>query len=279
MSEIIMNFLSDFIKGMIIGIGAVAPGVSGGTFAVILGIYKKLTDAIANIFNDFRKKVIMLFPLGLGAGVGVLLFSKIMKYLFENYNSEVKYLFIGLMIGTLPAVFKEANKKGFKKSYILPCIITFGITILFIILENGVINIIPEGKPGLIELIIYGAITGFGTIVPGISSSFILMYIGAYEVMLDAIVNFDLMLLIPIGIGFVLSILMFAKLISLLFKKVYGYTYYAVLGFVIGSIITIFPGIEFNLKYLIGILLCVIGFYLSFSLTKYAKDEQESYLS
>lgn len=270
-----MNFLSDFLKGMIIGIGAVAPGVSGGTFAVILGIYKKLTDAIANIFKDFRKKVIMLFPLGLGAVAGVLIFSKIMKYLFENYNTEVKYLFIGLMIGTLPAIFKEANKKGFKKAYILPCIITFGITVLFIILENGVINIITEGGTGLIELLVYGAITGFGTIVPGISSSFILMYIGAYEVMLDAIVNFDLTLLIPIGVGFALSILMFAKLISLLFKRFYGYTYYAVLGFVIGSIITIFPGIEFNFKYLIGILLCVVGFYLSYSLTKYSKDEEE----
>ena len=271
-----MNFLSDFIKGMIIGIGAVAPGVSGGTFAVILGIYKKLTDAVANIFKDFRKKVIMLLPLGLGASVGILIFSKIMKYLFENYNTQVKYLFIGLMIGTLPAVFKEANMKGFKKSYILPCIITFGITILFVILENGVINIIHDGQPGLIELMIYGAITGFGTIVPGISSSFILMYIGAYEVMLDAIVNFDLTLLIPIGMGFALSILMFAKLISLLFKKAYGYTYYAVLGFVIGSIITIFPGIGFSLEYLIGISLCFIGFYLSFSLTKYSKYEKQS---
>jgi putative membrane protein len=273
-----MNFLSDFIKGIVIGIGAVAPGVSGGTFAVILGIYKKLTDAIANIFKDFRKKIIMLFPLGLGAVVGVLIFSKVMKYLFENYNAEVKYLFIGLMIGTLPAVFKEANKKGFKKIYILPCIITLGITVLFMILENGVINIIGEGKTGLMELLIYGAITGFGTIIPGISSSFMLMYIGAYEVMLDAIVNFDLMLLIPIGVGFALSILMFAKLISLLFKRFYGYTYYAVLGFVIGSIITIFPGIEFNLEYIIGLLLCVIGFYLSFGLTKYAKDEQQTQL-
>lgn len=104
------------------------------------------------------------------------------------------------------------------------------------------------------------------------------MYIGAYEVMLNAIANFDLMLLMPIGMGFVLSILIFAKLISLLFKTAYGYTYYAVLGFVIGSIITIFPGIEFSLEYLIGLLLCVIGFYLSFSLTKYSKAEEQSQL-
>lgn len=269
-----MNFLSDFLKGMIIGIGAVAPGVSGGTFAVMLGVYDKLTDAIADVFHDFKKKVWVLFPLALGIGVGVLGFSKIMKYLFENHDAQVKYLFIGLMIGTLPAVFKEANKRGFKKVYLLPCIITFSITILFMILENSAINIIPENNPGIIAFIIYGVIIGFGTIVPGISSSFILMYIGAYEILLDGIVNFDLMVIIPVGIGFVISIILFAKLISLLFKRIYGYTYYTVLGFVIGSIITIFPGIEFNIEHLIGLVLCLIGFYMSFSLSNYKKGDK-----
>ena len=266
-----MNSLSDFIKGMVIGIGAVAPGVSGGTFAVMLGIYDKLTDAIADIFHNFKKKVLLLFPLVLGVGAGVLGFSKIMKYLFEYHDAQVKFLFIGLMIGTLPSVVKEANKHGFKKRYLLPCIITFGITILFVILENNVINIIPESNPGIIALIIYGVIIGFGTIVPGISSSFILMYIGAYEILLDGIVNLDLMVLIPVGIGFVLSIILFAKLISLLFKKIYGYTYYTVLGFVLGSIITIFPAIEYSLEYLIGIVLGFIGFYLSFALSNFRK--------
>jgi putative membrane protein len=268
-----MNFLWDFIKGMIIGVGAVAPGVSGGTFAVMLGIYDKLTDAIANVFNDFKKKLILFFPLMLGIGVGILSFSNIMKYLFTNHNAHIKYLFIGLMIGTLPSVFKEANKSGFKKIYLLPCIITFSITILFVILENSVINIIPENNLGIITLIMYGVIISFGTIVPGISSSFILMYIGAYEILLDGIVNIDLSVLIPVGIGFVVSSIIFAKLISLLFKKFYGYTYYAVLGFVVGSIITIFPGIKLNLEYFIGIILCFIGFYLSFTLCNYKKSK------
>lgn len=267
-----MNFLSDFFKGMIIGIGAVAPGVSGGTFAVMLGVYDKLTDAIADIFHDFKKKVWLFFPLALGMSVGILGFSNIMKYLFENHDAQVKYLFTGLMLGTLPAVFKEANKCGFKKIYLLPCTITFSITVLFMILENNVINIIPESNPGLITLIIYGVIIGFGTIVPGISSSFILMYIGAYEILLDGIVNLDLMVLIPVGMGFAFSILLFAKLISLLFKKIYGYTYYTVLGFVMGSIIIIFPGVELNLEYLIGLGLCFVGFYMSFALSNYKKQ-------
>jgi len=269
-----MKFLLDFIKGMIIGIGAVAPGVSGGTFAVMLGIYDKLTDAIADIFSDIRKKLLLLFPLGLGIAAGILGFSKVMKYLFLYHNAQVKFLFIGLMIGTLPSVIKEANKHGFKKKYLLPSIVTFGITILFVVLENSVINIIPESSPSIIALIVYGVIIGFGTIVPGISSSFILMYIGAYETLLDGIVNMDVMVLIPVGLGFGISIILFAKLISMLFKKVYGYTYYTVLGFVAGSIVTIFPSIEYNLQYLIGIGLCFIGFYLSLTISNYKKKDE-----
>lgn len=267
-----MNFLSGFIKGLLIGIGAVAPGVSGGTLAVIFGLYERITDAIAGVFKDFRKNVIFFFPIALGGGVGVLAFSRIMKFLFQYYDVQVKYLFIGLMIGTLPTVIKQANKRGFKKIYILPCIIAFGATILAIALENGGINIIPEASPGILQLVIYGAIIGIGTIVPGISASFVLMYLGAYQIVLEGIANINLAVLIPVGAGFVISIILFAKLISLLFKRVYGYTYYAVLGFVIGSIIAIFPGIEFNFKYLISILLFAIGFYMSFSLSKYSKD-------
>ncbi|MDD4503889.1 MAG: DUF368 domain-containing protein [Clostridiaceae bacterium] len=266
-----MNFLSGFIKGLLIGIGGVAPGVSGGTIAVIFGLYERITDAIANVFKDFKKNAIFFFPIALGGGVGVLAFSRIMKFLFQYYDVQVKYLFIGLMIGTLPNVFKQANKKGFKNAYILPCISTFGITILAIVLENSGINIIPEASPGILQLAFYGAIIGIGTIVPGISASFVLMYLGAYQIVIEGLANINLSVIIPVGIGFVISVILFAKLINLLFRRFYGYTYFAVLGFVIGSIIAIFPGIAFDIKYLISILLFAAGFYLSFSLGKYSK--------
>lgn len=274
-----MKFLWDFIKGAIIGIGGVAPGVSGGTFAVMLGVYDKITYAIANFFKDIKnikKTVITFLPLALGMGAGFLAFGNIMKYLFEHHEIQVKLLFIGLMLGSLPSVFKEANKQGFKKYYIIPSIITLGITVLFMILENSVIDIVPEGNPGIIALMIYGAIIGFGTIVPGISSSFILMYFGAYEVLLDGLVYMNLMVLIPVGLGLGLSILLFAKIISYLFKKFYGITYYTVLGFVLGSIIIIFPGVNFDLGYLIGIVLGVLGFYGSYKLSRIGEKLEKS---
>ncbi len=266
-----MNFLWDFVKGVIIGIGAVAPGVSGGTFAVMLGVYNKLTNAIANIFHNFKRKVIMIFPLGLGIVFGVLAFSRIMKYLFEYHETVVKFLFIGLMIGTIPSVIRDANKKGFKTFYLIPCLITFCITIVFTILENNVINVIPESRPDLLALIVYGAIIGFGTIVPGVSSSFILMYLGAYETLLDGLVSMDYMIIIPVGLGFGLSILLFAKFINSLFKKAYGFTYYTVLGFVLGSIIAIIPSVEFSLDLILGIICCVLGCILTYSLGQQMK--------
>lgn len=271
-----MNFLWDLVKGIIIGMGAVAPGVSGGTFAVILGVYDKLTDAIANIFINFKKKLVTLFPLGIGIGIGVLLFSRVMKYLFEYHEFQVKFLFIGLMVGTLPSVFNAANKKGFRRLYLIPFLLTFSIAIIFMILEKSVIDVIPEANPSLLALVTYGVIIGFGTIVPGVSSSFILMYIGAYEILLDGIVGLDFMVLIPVGLGFGLSILLFAKIIFYLFKRFYGYTYYTVLGLVMGSILTIVPVVSFNQDLLLGIGLCVIGMGLSYSFSRDKNDKKRN---
>jgi len=271
-----LNFSTDFLKGTIIGIGAVAPGVSGGAFAVMLGVYSKLTSALANIFHDFFRKVKTLFPLGMGIVFGVLAFSRVMKYLFEYHETNIRFLFIGLMLGTIPSVIKDANKNGFKKSYLIPCLIAFSITVIFTILENNVIDIIPETSPDLLTLIVYGVVIGFGTIIPGVSSSLILMYIGAYETLLDALVSLDLMVIIPVGIGFGFSILLFAKLINYLFDKAYGFIYYIILGFVFGSIIAILPNVELGLEIFSGIIYLVIGFLLTYFMSaKYSSNEKK----
>lgn len=267
-----MNFLLDFVKGLVIGIGGIAPGVSGGTLAVIFGIYEKITDAIANIWVDFKGKVKYFLPIGLGAAVGFLGFSRIMSFLFQNNEIEVKYLFIGLMAGSLPSVFRQANSKGFKKRFLIPLVLTLSLTILLTILENQAVNIVPEGsEPGFMLLAVCGAILGFGTMAPGVSASFILMYLGTYQTLLDGIANIRLPVLVPAGIGFAVSIILFAKLINYLFKKAYGYTYYAVLGFALGSIYSIYPGFAFTSRYIICIILFAAGLTLSLWLSKFEK--------
>lgn len=266
-----MSFLISFLKGMALSVGAIAPGVSGGTLAVIFGIYERITETIAHAFKNFKENVAFFFPIALGGGFGVLIFSRLINFLFKNYNIEVKYLFIGLIIGTFPSLFKHANKKGFKYTYLIPFVLTLGIAVVFSILDGKAMNIIPEANEGFFQLIIYGSIIGFGTIIPGISASFILMYMGAYELVLDSIANINIPVLIPLGIGFALSIVLFARLINWLFKKVFGYTNYAVLGFVIGSIVPIFPGFKMDFRYLIGLALFLIGFYISLYLSRFEK--------
>ena len=263
-----MEFFRNILKGMIVGIGAVAPGVSGGTFAVILGLYDKLTDAIGNFHVNFQKKLLFMMPIGLGVGMGILLFSHLMNALFENYNIEMKFLFIGLMLGTMPTVFKDANKKGMKKIYLVPFILTLIASVIFFKIDQGMLLIKPNTTPDILLKLLFGAIIGVGTIVPGVSSSFMLMAVGGYELLLDAIVNVDFVFLLPVTLGFGVSIILFSKLINLLFKNFYGYTYYGILGFVIASISFVFPS-QFSLEEVfVGLLLFASGLWLSLNLSR-----------
>lgn len=265
-----MDFLTGFLKGVAMGAGAIAPGVSGGALAVIFGLYDKITNFIAHINRNFKRNLVFFIPIGIGGVVGILAFSRIIEFLFLNYETEVRYAFVGLMLGTLPTVIKEANKKGFKQIYLAPFIIALTLTLIFTYLENNTINIINEAGTSPIHIAIYGLIIGFGTIIPGISASIILMYMGAYEIVISAISNLHLLFIFYLGIGFILSILVFAKLISMLFEKAYSVTYYTIVGLVLGSIISIFPGIEMSYYYSMNLLLLILCFFLSYLLSKYA---------
>ncbi len=265
-----MNFMTGILKGMALGVGAIAPGVSGGALAVVFGLYDKITYFIANFTKDFKKNVIYFMPVGIGGIIGVLVFSRIIEYLFKYQEVGVKYAFIGLMLGTMPSVVYEANKKGYRKKYLRAFIISLTITLLATYFENSGFGIIKNAGTSPLHMVIYGTIIGFGTIIPGVSASIILMYVGAYEFAIGAISNLQIYELFFMGIGFVLSVLLFAKVVCLLFEKAYGYTYYTILGLVVGSIVSIFPGFEFTLSYVFNFLLLFACMILSYSLSKLA---------
>lgn len=263
-----MNFIEGFLKGLVLGSAAIAPGVSGGALAVMFGLYDKITYFIANITKDFKKNILYFMPVGIGGLVGVLIFSRIIEYLFINHEVVVKYAFIGLMLGTIPLVVKEANKKGYKNKYLITFLISFVVTLVASYLENNSIGIIKNANTSPLYLIVYGMVVGFGTIIPGVSSSIMLMYMGAYEIVLGAISNLQIVFIIYLGIGFVLSILVFSKLVCILFEKAYGATYYTILGLVLGSIASIFPGFEFTFSYFLNLVLLSTCWFLSYSLSK-----------
>lgn len=277
-----MEYIINFFKGALVGIANIIPGVSGGTMAVITGIYKKLIDIIGNIISHLKswtklkEDLKFLIPIGLGAVIGIVAFSKLLKWLLENHNMPTIYCFLGLIIGSLPLIFKDSNKKGFNIKYIIPFIITLIFMIVLNILGNSVNeeNAITEFATtpvNMIKLFGYGFVAAGTMIIPGISGSMVLMIMGVYTAILSAVANLNIIILIPFAIGVGIGIIIVSKIMDILIEKFYGYTYYAILGFIIGSIIFIFPGFTFNLSGIASIITFAIGFTASYFVSKINK--------
>lgn len=266
-----MRFLLDFFKGMLIFSGAILPGISSGVFCVVFGIYDKLVNSVLNLFKDFKKNFIFLFPLVLGGIFGVLLVSKLLKFLFTIYPIPTNYCFIGLILGCLPILFKKANSfNGFRLHYLIYFIFTFLLGILFIRLEE----ILPQminlqlDQNYFFYLVLAGFFMSIGVVVPGVSSTLILMCFGVYNIYISSIASINLSILIPMGIGLLLGSILFLKIIQVLLNKYYSQTFYGIIGFVLGSVFILYPGFSFNLEGVISILLFLIGLFISYNFEK-----------
>ncbi len=254
-----MNFVSSILKGIALGAGCILPGISSGVLCVVFGIYEKLVDSILNIFKDFRKNFLFLLPIFIGVAIGVLLFGNILKYLFISFENTMKYVFAGLILGSIPSLFKETNNKSkFKFSYILYTVITFLLSIFLIFLENN-INTFGCDNIDFLYLFISGFLMSIGVVVPGVSSTIILMCLGVYGLYLNAISTINLSLLIPMGIGLVFGCIVFLNIISFLMKKFTPQTMYSIIGFTIGSTFILLPN-SFSFT---NILFLILGLIIS----------------
>ncbi len=239
-----MNFLLDYLKGIFIGAGAILPGISSGVLCVIFGLYEKLVNSILNLFHDFKNNFLFLLPIGLGGITGILLVGKLLDFLFTSYPTPTKFCFIGLILGSIPILFKKANQsKGFRLHYLIFLIPAFLFGILSIKLEN----VLPEfinmqlSDNYFFYLILAGFFMSIGIIVPGVSSSVILMVFGLYSTYLSAISSINFVILLPLGIGVLLGSILFLKLIQYLLTHHYTQTFYMIIGFVLGSIFVLYP--------------------------------------
>ncbi|MCI8310311.1 MAG: DUF368 domain-containing protein [Clostridia bacterium] len=265
-----MIHIINFLKGMIIGIANIIPGLSGGTMAILVGVYEKLISTIGNFFKKFKEtfkeNMIFLVPLGLGMVVGVVAFSKLLEILLKNYTMPTQFAFIGLVLGGLPLIFKNANKDGkFKKKYLIPLIITFIIGLTLSLLEKfGItgaeVSGIDLNPLNIFLLFIYGFIAAGTMVIPGISGSFMLMLLGVYNAILGYVASLNILVLIPFAIGAVAGVLILAKLIDVLLKKYHNGTYYAIIGFVVGAIPALYPGFSFNLQGVVSVITLILGF-------------------
>lgn len=262
-----MNTIILFIKGLIIGIGKIIPGVSGALLAIILNVYNEGLNKIVNIFCDFKKNILYLITIGIGIITGIIIFSNIINYMLNNYYVITMLFFIGLILGGILNILKEVDKKDY--IYTVITIIIFCIISLLNINNDYII------KNNFYDYIIFfigGIIETCGTVIPGLSSTALLLILGIYDNVISAIGNvssfiIDYKILIPFGIGIVSSLYFVTKIISMCLNKHKKKTYSVILGLIISSVIILivktFASSVLVLELIIGLIFMIIGIVIS----------------
>ncbi len=265
-----------FIKGIVLGVAFVIPGVSGGTLAVLMGIYEELIEAASNFYKsiaDFKKYIMYLLPIGLGVVFSVAVFAKLIKFGLDKAPIITILIFLGMIIGGIPALVR--NVKGTKTNLKDMTLMLVGLIIVISMLifhkSNSNVVLTNMSITGYITLFLVGAIAAVTMVVPGISGSFTLMLIGYYEPILNLVNDItsfknlgpNLILIFTFMLGVFIGIIFISKIIEWCLKHYKRETYYAIIGFVLSSIISVIYEVSkfpFNLTHLIiGIVLLVIN--------------------
>ncbi len=272
------EFIILFIKGGFMGVGNVIPGVSGGTLAVILGIYDRLINAISGIFKKFKENILFLIPVLLGMLVFIVLSSKGIDLALENFPLATILFFVGMILGGIPVLFKKVQV-GLKNPWnYLVFVLIFAALLLYTFLNPrvGDVQITSFGFIEYLLLFLVGIVGAATMIIPGISGSMTLMVLGYYDLVVResvgnimdfSLFTYHLQVLIPFGLGCIVGLLLVAKLISLLLKYFETKTYFGIFGFIFASLIIIFylNVHSFNvIEFFIGLILLALGFFISY---------------
>lgn len=277
----------NLLKGMIMGIANVIPGVSGGTLALITGIYEKMINAITTLFKKFKENVLFLLPIGIGMVLAIYGGSKVIPPCLEKFPLATVLFFAGLILGGIPMLFKKINKhlRNYTNYIVFVIIFAALLCYTFLVSGNGNVDLTNLVIIEYIKLLLVGIVAAATMIVPGISGSMTLMVLGYYEGIYETvgnITNFDqfghnIKILIPFGIGVVIGIFLIAKIIDFLLTKFEIKTYFGIFGFIFASLIIMFVKnvIGFNIiELIIGLVLLVIGFFISYFIANYQKKEK-----
>lgn len=259
-----MHFITDFIKGIAIGAGAILPGISSGVLCVIFGIYETLLNCVLNFFKNIKHNFKVLFPIALGTFCGIILFGNALKYVFYAYPLQTKFIFIGLILGSIPELLKKAcSKQTFKLHYLIYLFITFFIGILLVYIENKLHISSSTNEFSFLFIMLSGFLMSAGVIIPGISSTLILMLLGVYDAYLVSVASLYIPFLIPLFFGLIIGSIICMKLIKFLLDNFYSQTFFCIIGFTLGSIFVLYPGFSFDINGFISILSIILGICVS----------------
>ena len=234
---------------------------------MVVGLYEKLLNSILNFFKDIKGNFRFLFPIASGAIVGIILFSNVIFYCFNTIPCQTKSLFIGLLLGSIYILAKsnlndDTNPNNTSKY--ISFFICFLIGISLIYLEN-IINFSTEYTPNEFKtsfLILGGFLMSIGIVVPGVSSTVILMLLGIYSTYLSAVSMVNMTVLFPIMLGAGIGSIIFMKIIQYLLNKYHSQSIFGIIGFSLGSVLILYPGYAFNLTSFISIILLILGFVI-----------------
>lgn len=234
-------------RGLVMGISDLIPGVSGGTIAVILGIYDRLLAAISGFFSrEWKKHLGFLIPLAVGMGAALLLLSRVIEYLLDNYFGPTQFFFMGLIVGVLPFILRKAEARTrFKAAHIVVLLIAAGLLALtaFLRTDEAIEPITTLTGASGIRLFLSGWLASMAMLLPGISGSFVLLILGAYSTAIAALSSLNISIIAVIGLGAVIGFIVSSRLIRYLLNVFPSVTYAVITGLIIGSLVVIFPGL------------------------------------
>lgn len=247
-----MRFLIKVLQGALIGLGAVLPGISGGVLCVIFGIYKTIMEFLSDPFRKFKTHVPKLIPIGIGGVIGFLGIANVLSFLLEKYPAPSVCVFIGLIGGMLPSLFREAGEQGRNKVSYISMVIAM-VLVFALLISLKVFSV--EIEPNFVWYLFCGFCLALSVIAPGMSFSTLLMPLGLYEPFVGGIGNMDFAILIPGGIGALATVILFAKAVNALFDNYYSAAFHAIVGVVIAATIMIIPFSSFT----ISVVSCVVN--------------------
>lgn len=261
------------------GSSMMIPGVSGGSMAMILGIYDRLIASIPALFKKktFVESFKFLLVFVIAALAGILIVARPLDALISRYSIVIMYLFLGAVCGTIPMMVKKAHSEGFDFPSLI--YIAIGILIVFSIdfIPEGIFN--PSLNASFTDILIQllgGVLVSIGLVLPGISTSYLLLVLGLYEPLLSALSNGEFLSLIPLVLGLLVGILALTKGLEIAMNRYPKITYMMILGFLLGSIREIYPGIPSSWSIIVAILLFILGFVVVYKLSLFEENEEKA---
>ncbi|WP_436937177.1 DUF368 domain-containing protein [Staphylococcus xylosus] len=276
---------SNLWKGFAMGTTDLVPGVSGGTIALLLGIYDDFIRSISGIFSKrFWESLKFLIPIGLGMIIAIGVLSKLINYLLSTHTVPTMFFFIGLIGGIIPYLLKTSKfKQTFNTLHYILLVLGIVIIVVITLLNNGdkhAGETLTLNSGLVIKYFIAGMCASSAMLLPGISGSFMLLVFGVYGTVMFAISEFmslnfaAIPILLTVGFGVICGFLFSSKLIQYLLSYYTFLTYALIIGFVVGSLYAVFPGLPSTfITWIISIITLILGFVISYKLGKITADD------